>query len=128
MASSILTGILQSSLGFHVGFGVVPLGMAIGLLRCSMGRKRLPDPARHAPDPLPRSRWPQFGAPAASVAVIVVLVRVGVMTAAAVNAAVLAGIAIMLGAALRCARPALALGLALTLIAGPVLRMMSGVR
>jgi POT family proton-dependent oligopeptide transporter len=102
--------------------------MAIGLLRCSMGRKRLPDPARHAPDPLPRSRWPQFGAPAASVAVIVVLVRVGVMTAAAVNAAVLAGIAIMLGAALRCARPALALGLALTLIAGPVLRMMSGVR
>jgi POT family proton-dependent oligopeptide transporter len=115
VASSILTGILQSSLGFHVGFGVVPLGMAIGLLQCSMGRKRLPDPARHAPDPLPRSRWPQFGAPAASVAVIVVLVLVGVMTATAVNAAVLAGITIMLG-------------VALTLIAGPVLRMMSGVR
>jgi POT family proton-dependent oligopeptide transporter len=78
----ILTGILQHSLGFHFGFGLAALGMAIGLLQYSMGRKRLPDSSRHVPDPLPKSRVPLVIATAiAAVVLIVVLVLVGVITA-----------------------------------------------
>ncbi|GHD46282.1 peptide MFS transporter [Mycetocola manganoxydans] len=81
-AGPILTGILQRSLGFHFGFGLAALGMAAGLLQYSLGRKRLPDAARHVPDPLPRRRWPFFGiVAAASVALIVVFVSLGVITA-----------------------------------------------
>jgi POT family proton-dependent oligopeptide transporter len=78
----ILTGLLQSTLGFHYGFGVAAVGMAIGLVQYSFGRKRLPDVVRHVPDPLPRSRWPLYGAIAvAGVALVVVLVSLGVITA-----------------------------------------------
>ncbi|MET0842715.1 MAG: peptide MFS transporter [Mycetocola sp.] len=78
----ILTGLLQQSLGFHFGFALAAIGMAIGLTQYSFGRKRLPDVARRVPDPLPRSRWPLFGAIGALVlVVIVVLVAVGVITA-----------------------------------------------
>ncbi|SFN40511.1 proton-dependent oligopeptide transporter, POT family [Mycetocola miduiensis] len=78
----ILTGLLQQSLGFHFGFALAAIGMAIGLTQYSFGRKRLPDVARRVPDPLPRSRWPLFGAIGALVVVvIVVLVAFGVITA-----------------------------------------------
>ncbi len=78
----ILTGLLQSTLGFHYGFGLAAIGMAAGLIQYSFGRKRLPDVARHVPDPLPRSRWVRYGAIAgALVAVVIVLVLTGVITA-----------------------------------------------
>lgn len=78
----ILTGLLQQSLGFHFGFGLAAVGMAIGLTQYSFGRKRLPDIARRVPDPLPRSRWLPFGAVAAvGLVLLIVLVAVGVITA-----------------------------------------------
>ena len=78
----ILTGLLQQSFGFHVGFGLAAVGMAIGLVQYSLGRKRLPDVARNVPDPLPRSRWALFGVVGAvGVLLIVVLVFTGVITA-----------------------------------------------
>ena len=78
----ILTGLLQSTLGFHYGFGLAAVGMAAGLIQYSLGRKRLPDVARHVPDPLPRSRWVGYGAIAvALVVVVIVLVLTGVITA-----------------------------------------------
>ena len=78
----ILTGLLQQSLGFHFGFGLAAVGMAIGLTQYSFGRKRLPDIARRVPDPLPRSRWLLFGIVAAlGLILIVVLVAVGLITA-----------------------------------------------
>jgi POT family proton-dependent oligopeptide transporter len=78
----ILTGLLQSTIGFHVGFGVAAVGMAIGLVQYSFGRGRLPDVVRHVPNPLPRSRWSLFGAIAiAGVTLIVVLVLLGAITA-----------------------------------------------
>ncbi len=54
----ILTGILQSSLGFHYGFGLAAIGMTLGLIQYSFGRKALPASAREVPNPLPKSRYP----------------------------------------------------------------------
>ncbi|MGA0567939.1 peptide MFS transporter [Rathayibacter sp. KR2-224] len=78
----LLTGLLQSTIGFHYGFGLAALGMAIGLVQYSFGRKRLPDEARNVPNPLQRSRyvlWLCIGA--AGILVIVVLTLVGVIRA-----------------------------------------------
>ncbi|WP_091227656.1 peptide MFS transporter [Microbacterium sp. 3J1] len=78
----ILTGILQSSLGFHYGFGLAAIGMALGLVQYSFGRRALPDEARRVPNPLPSSRYPLVAIVAvAAVALIVVLVLVGVIRA-----------------------------------------------
>ncbi|TFD56313.1 peptide MFS transporter [Cryobacterium sp. Hh7] len=81
-AGPILTGLLQTTVGFHYGFGLAAVGMAIGLTQYSFGRKRLPDAARHVPDPLPRSRWSRYIVIAiVALALIVVLVLTGVITA-----------------------------------------------
>ncbi|MCR2783310.1 MULTISPECIES: peptide MFS transporter [unclassified Microbacterium] len=78
----LLTGLLQSTLGFHWGFGLAAIGMALGLLQYSFGRKSLPDESRHVPNPLPRSRYPMFiGIAVAAVALILVLVLTGVIRA-----------------------------------------------
>ena len=78
----ILTGLLQSTIGFHYGFGIAAVGMAIGLTQYSFGRKRLPASSHEIPDPLPRSRYLPYGLMAAGVIVIlVVLVFTGVITA-----------------------------------------------
>jgi POT family proton-dependent oligopeptide transporter len=78
----LLTGLLQSSLGFHWGFGLAAVGMAAGLVQYSFGRKALPAEASAVPNPLPRSRYPlMIGIALAAVALIVVLVLVGVIRA-----------------------------------------------
>jgi POT family proton-dependent oligopeptide transporter len=78
----LLTGLLQSTLGFHFGFGLAAVGMAVGLVQYSFGRRGLPAVAREVPDPLPRSRYlPYAGATAAAIVLIVVLVLTGVITA-----------------------------------------------
>jgi len=79
----LLTGLLQTTLGFHFGFGLAAVGMAAGLVQYSIGRKRLPDVAREIPNPLPRSRFPLVVAAAVGfVLLVVVLVLTGVVTAA----------------------------------------------
>jgi POT family proton-dependent oligopeptide transporter len=78
----ILTGLLQTQLGFHYGFGLAAVGMAIGLTQYSFGRKRLPEAARVVPDPLPRERYSRYIVIAlVAVAIVVVLVMTGVITA-----------------------------------------------
>ncbi|AGW42520.1 PTR family peptide transport protein [Leifsonia xyli subsp. cynodontis DSM 46306] len=78
----LLTGLLQSKLGFHWGFGLAAVGMAIGLFQYSLGRKRLPDQAREVPNPLPAKRYPLVaGVGLAGVILILVLVLTGVITA-----------------------------------------------
>lgn len=52
----IATGLLQTTAGFHWGFGLASIGMAIGLTQYSFGRRRLPDVARLVPHPLHRSK------------------------------------------------------------------------
>ena len=49
----VLTGLLQTTLGFHYGFGLAAVGMAIGLVQYSFGRKRLPAIVHEVPNPLP---------------------------------------------------------------------------
>lgn len=78
----ILTGLLASTLGFHWGFGLAAVGMAIGLIQYSFGRKRLPAVASAVPNPLPRDRIGLVIAiAAAAVIAIVVLVATGAITA-----------------------------------------------
>jgi proton-dependent oligopeptide transporter, POT family len=78
----ILTGLLQTDLGFHYGFGLAAVGMAIGLVQYTIGRKRLTGPARIVPNPLPASRRPMMvGVAVAAVVVIAVLAFTGVLSA-----------------------------------------------
>ena len=78
----LLTGLLQTTLGFHFGFGLAAVGMAAGLVQYSFGRKRLPDVARRIPNPLPRQRYPLVVGIAVGVVVIVtVAVLVGLVNA-----------------------------------------------
>lgn len=78
----LLTGLLQSTLGFHWGFGLAAVGMAFGLIQYSFGRRQLPAEARRVPNPLPRSRRPLVvgiavaGVIAIALAVVSGLIRV----------------------------------------------------
>lgn len=88
----ILTGILQSSLGFHYGFGLAAIGMTLGLVQYSFGRKALPDEARRVPNPLPARRYPLVAIiAAAAIALIAVLVLVGVIQAGNLSTIVILG-------------------------------------
>ena len=78
----LLTGLLQTTLGFHFGFGLAAIGMAAGLVQYSFGRKRLPDVAREIPNPLPRSRYPLIiGVVVVVAALLAALVLTGVVNA-----------------------------------------------
>lgn len=71
----LLTGLAQTQLGFHYGFGLAALGMAFGLWRYQRGRKLLP--ASPPPNPLApqqRARYALIGG------VIVVLLLGCVLT------------------------------------------------
>ncbi len=81
-AGPLLTGLLQSTLGFHWGFGLAAVGMALGLVQYSFGRKNLPDAAREVPNPLPKERYPMvIGVALVGITAIVVLVLTGVIRA-----------------------------------------------
>jgi len=78
----LLTGLLQTTLGFHVGFGLAAVGMAAGLVQYSFGRKRLPDVARVIPNPLPRQRYRLvIGVAVGFVVLVTVAVVVGLVNA-----------------------------------------------
>ena len=78
----ILTGLLQSRVGFHWGFGAAALGMIAGLIQYSLGRRRLPDEARVVANPLPKNKYPVVAvAVVLVIAAIVTLVAVGVIRA-----------------------------------------------
>ena len=78
----IITGLLQSTMGFHWGFGAAAVGMAIGLVQYSFGRKHLPEGSRLVANPLPRNQRGRFVvAGVAGVAVLVIGVVTGVIRA-----------------------------------------------
>ena len=78
----LLTGLLQSNVGFHYGFGAAAVGMAVGLAQYSRGRKQLTGSARMVPNPLPASRRPLVAGLAVGIlAVVAALVLTGVLTA-----------------------------------------------
>ncbi len=78
----LLTGLLQTTAGFHFGFGLAAVGMALGLGIYTMGRKNLPEEAREVPNPLPsEQRWRFVGAGVATLVLVAVLSLTGVLTA-----------------------------------------------
>ncbi|MEE1649914.1 oligopeptide:H+ symporter [Brachybacterium sp. J144] len=77
----LLTGYLQLSFGFHLGFGAAAVGMAIGLTQYALTRKGLPASVHRVPDPLPRSQYPLW----AGIAVVVVVLAVLLATTGIVN-------------------------------------------
>jgi len=88
----ILTGLLQSTLGFHWGFGLAAVGMALGLIQYSFGRKQLPEQARHVPNPLPHNRYLWVAVIAAgAIVLIVALVLFGVIRAENLSTIVIIG-------------------------------------
>ncbi|MBB2975726.1 POT family proton-dependent oligopeptide transporter [Microbacterium endophyticum] len=78
----IFTGLLQTSMGFHWGFGLAAVGMGIGLIQYSIGRKGMPASARIVPNPLPKNkRVRMIAIGVAGLAVIIALILIGVIRA-----------------------------------------------
>ncbi|QKV77584.1 peptide MFS transporter [Amycolatopsis sp. Hca4] len=76
----LLTGLAQTEVGFHLGFGLAAIGMALGLTQYAFGRKNLGDKAKEVPNPLPASRRAlAIGAAVVLVAAVVTLVVTGVV-------------------------------------------------
>ena len=82
-AGPLLTGLLQENVGFHYGFGLAAVGMALGLVQYAVGRRSLPDETHDVPHPLEPAAGAKYAAGLAAVAIVVaVLVLSGLITAA----------------------------------------------
>jgi proton-dependent oligopeptide transporter, POT family len=96
----LITGFARESWGFHVGFGLAAVGMAIGLAQYAVARRSLPVHVHRVPDRLPRSAYGRTALVAvAGVAVVAVLfatgiVNVGNLADAVVVVAAVAAVAI----------------------------------
>ncbi|HRO29422.1 MULTISPECIES: peptide MFS transporter [Micrococcaceae] len=92
LVGPLLTGWTAQTWGFHVGFGLAAVGMAIGLTQYALTRKSLPEHVHHVPSPLPRSQYGRWiGITVVALAVIAVAVATGL-----VNAANLADVVVVL--------------------------------
>lgn len=76
LAGPVLTGLARTRLGFHYGFGIAAIGMAIGLLLLSAGRRHLGPRGRTVPDPLPRSGVLKAGGAVAGTVILLVVAAV----------------------------------------------------
>jgi POT family proton-dependent oligopeptide transporter len=76
----LITGLLQTHVGFHYGFGAAAVGMALGLAQYVAFRRNLGTHGRTVPNPLPRSAigW-VVGAVVVIVAVIALAFATGVV-------------------------------------------------
>ncbi len=78
----ILTGVLQSNFGFHLGFLLAAFGMALGLAIYAAGRKTLPPSSREVCNPIPSGQLRKMAVAAAGlVVVIIVLALAGMLSA-----------------------------------------------
>ncbi|WP_062995479.1 peptide MFS transporter [Nocardia mikamii] len=73
----LITGLLQTHLGFHYGFGAAAVGMALGLTQYVIFRRNLGTHGREVPNPLPRS---QIGTVIAFLLVVAVVVALAMWT------------------------------------------------
>jgi POT family proton-dependent oligopeptide transporter len=62
LVGPLLTGLLQSTWGFHFGFGLAAVGMAAGLVQYTLGRRSLPEETHHVPNPLGRGAGGRYAA------------------------------------------------------------------
>ncbi|NMD57196.1 MULTISPECIES: peptide MFS transporter [Tsukamurella] len=92
----LLTGYLQDNVGFHWGFGLAAVGMALGLLQYALTRKMLPRISQEVPNPASRSDIQRVGAAAAvAIAIFVSLILFGVITAKNLVDAVIITVAVI---------------------------------
>ncbi|MCX5043018.1 peptide MFS transporter [Aldersonia sp. NBC_00410] len=78
----LLTGLAQDKIGFHAGFALAAIGMAIGLTQYTIFRSQLRDVGKVPPNPLPanqRVRWVVIGVLA--IVVVAALALFDVLTA-----------------------------------------------
>ena len=79
----LITGLLQTHVGFHYGFGAAAIGMALGLVQYVVFRRNLGSHGRDVPNPLPHSQiLPYLGIAAVAVALIAVVLTTGLVTLA----------------------------------------------
>jgi POT family proton-dependent oligopeptide transporter len=79
----LVTGLLQSRVGFHIGFGVAAIGMAIGLAQYAVFRRNLGEHGRVVPNPLTGNVFGRLaGAVIAAGAVVVAAALTSVVTLA----------------------------------------------
>ncbi|MDY6997209.1 MAG: peptide MFS transporter [Actinomycetota bacterium] len=79
----LITGLLQTRIGFHWGFGAAAVGMALGLAQYVVFRRNLGEHGREVPNPLPRSdvgRW--VGIAVGAVVVVAAAIALGLITLA----------------------------------------------
>jgi len=77
----LLTGWLQSTWGFHIGFAAAAVGMALGLIQYAVGRRQLPAIARVVPNPVGTARLVLYTAlVAVASAIVLVLLLEGVVS------------------------------------------------
>ncbi|MDN3903019.1 peptide MFS transporter [Arthrobacter sp. YD2] len=95
LVGPLLTGLAQVELGFHYGFGLAAVGMAIGLVQYGMTRKYLPETAHEVANPLPRQQYLKVGIYAAAAVVVIVLAVVFGILSAGNLAVVMAVVAIL---------------------------------
>jgi proton-dependent oligopeptide transporter, POT family len=69
----LVTGLLQTRIGFHWGFGAAAVGMALGLAQYIVFRRNLGEHGREVPNPLPRSNIKWWALIAVAVVAIVVI-------------------------------------------------------
>ena len=75
-AGPLLTGLLQESQGFHYGFGLAAIGMALGLVQYGVGRRSLPEETHEVPHPLEPSGRARYAAALVGFAVAVAALAV----------------------------------------------------
>ncbi|MET0996699.1 MAG: oligopeptide:H+ symporter, partial [Mycobacterium sp.] len=79
----LITGLLQTRVGFHWGFGAAAVGMAFGLAQYVFFRRNLGEHGRDVPNPLPRSAVGKtVGVLVAGAVVVAVVLALGWVTLA----------------------------------------------
>jgi proton-dependent oligopeptide transporter, POT family len=79
----IITGLLQTRVGFHWGFGAAAVGMALGLAQYAAFRRNFGDHGRDVPNPLPRNAIGKtVGVVVAGLVVIGAAIALGLVTLA----------------------------------------------
>jgi POT family proton-dependent oligopeptide transporter len=79
----LITGLLQTSVGFHWGFGAAAVGMALGLGQYVVFRRNLGTHGRDVPNPLPRNKIAVYlGVLVVALAVVAAVLATGLVTLA----------------------------------------------
>ncbi|MFC7676159.1 peptide MFS transporter [Mycolicibacterium sp. GCM10028919] len=79
----LITGLLQTRVGFHVGFGAAAVGMALGLAQYVAFRRNLGEHGREVPNPLPREAFAKYaGIGVVALLLIVATLFTGLITLA----------------------------------------------